>query len=134
MSATIQSSFVAALSGFCATVSIGKQANSSIDHTPKMDKSPRTHGSEPRKTSQPPASTTALIKTTAVNLPSGLLPFNNLESWVFSLCTCTCTEEAEVSALLALPTGLDSGTWLRETWQRRVGVRRGRSDGGVVES
>lgn len=44
--------------------------------TPRADSKPRTHDSDPFKTSHPPTSTTALISVTATNLPSTLFPLS----------------------------------------------------------
>lgn len=101
-------------------------------HTFKRERSPRTHDSELRRTSQPPTSTTAWIRTTAANRPSGILPLSNTDIWVFNLCTNT--ELSLVSDFVEEPSWVDKIDPQPKASRWRVGVMLGRCDVSVVES
>jgi hypothetical protein len=73
-----------------------------------------------------------LMSTMAANLPSTLLPYNNVETCVLSLWTRT--EVSEASALAALLDGDERGPRHLETFRSRRGVICGSAATGVDES
>lgn len=98
-------------------------------HTWTIERSPRTHFSEPRRTSHPPTSITALTRQMAANLPSRLRPSRRVVMLVFNLWTSSAPSGA--LSLSFWSWGADNGTLQRRMWLTRDGSECGSCAGGV---